>query len=58
MAGVFEHVTTSDQDSYRGGIALAIPPYTFLAVGEYSTVTLAGKNYKSVFVFAKLDGRE
>ena len=58
MAGVFEHVTISDQDSYRGGIALAIPPYTFLAVGEYSTVTLAGRDYKSVFVFAKLDGRE
>lgn len=58
MAGVFEHVTASGRESYRGGIALSIPPYTFAAVGEYTTVTLENREYKSVFVFAKLDGRE
>ncbi|KAI8631391.1 hypothetical protein F5Y19DRAFT_423614 [Xylariaceae sp. FL1651] len=56
IAGVFEHVSDESRDTYRGGIALSIPPYTFVAVGEYTTVTLANKEYKSVFMFAKLDG--
>jgi len=42
-------------DAYRGGIAVAIPPYTFIAVGEYAQVT--DSNHQTFnFVFAKLDG--
>ena len=60
LAGVFEHEVsafgTGTKDSYRGGIGIAFPPYTFVAVGEYSRVQLLNKEYKSVFVYAKLDG--
>ncbi|KJX99853.1 hypothetical protein TI39_contig350g00003 [Zymoseptoria brevis] len=63
LAGVFEHEVSafgddskSTKDSYRGGIGISFPPYTFVAVGEYSQVTLLDKEYKSVFVYAKLDG--
>jgi hypothetical protein len=63
IAGMFEHTVTLAQDgskldSYKGGVGIASPPYMFIGVGEYSAVTLAdGSGYKSVFIFAKLDGR-
>lgn len=60
LAGVFEHEVsafgTATKDSYRGGIGISFPPYTFVAVGEYSQVQFADREYKSVFIYAKLDG--
>jgi hypothetical protein len=61
IAGGFERATAKVGDeiqkSYRGGVGLQIPPYSFAAVGEYAEVTKAnGGTYKSVFIYAKLDG--
>jgi hypothetical protein len=66
LAGVFIHDTTdsayAEIESYRGGIAVSVIPYLFLAVGEYQSVTMKKtptqdeQQYKSVFVYAKLDG--
>lgn len=63
LAGVFEHeiaklADATTKESYRGGIAVTFPPYVFVAVGEYSIITSSdGKDvYKSIFIFAKLDG--
>ena len=61
IAGGFERATAKVGDeiqkSYRGGVGLQIPLYGFAAVGEYAEVTKAdGGTYKSVFIYAKLDG--
>ncbi|KAG4443042.1 hypothetical protein IFR05_001496 [Cadophora sp. M221] len=60
ISGCFYHdiIQRGDQtiDAYRGGIAVKIPPYTFVAVGEYAQVEERGVQFKSVFIFAKLDG--
>jgi hypothetical protein len=62
IAGVFEHNTVvlngKSIESYRGGVGISFPPYVFVAVGEYSIVTdtKSGASYKSIFIFAKLDG--
>ena len=61
LAGVFEHEIAllpdgSEKDAFRGGIAITFPPYMFVAVGEYSVITKGSKNYKSIFIYAKLDG--
>ncbi|KAK0108293.1 hypothetical protein ONS95_003109 [Cadophora gregata] len=60
ISGCFYHdiIQRGDQkiEAYRGGIAIAIPPYTFVAVGEYAQVEERGVQFKSVFIFAKLDG--
>lgn len=54
IAGGFEHIVTADQDDYLGAIGISFPPYNFVGVGEYAV--LAG--YKSVFLYAKLNGRK
>jgi hypothetical protein len=60
IAGCFYHdVTTAagtTVNAYRGGIAVTVPPYGFVAVGEYAVVTNISGEFKSVFVYAKLDG--
>ncbi|MCJ1402453.1 hypothetical protein MMC11_005673 [Xylographa trunciseda] len=60
LAGVFLHDIMSDgtttQDVYKGGVAISFPPYTLVAVGEYAIVHHNGNEYKSIFIFAKLDG--
>ncbi|KAK6429331.1 hypothetical protein LTR95_014522, partial [Oleoguttula sp. CCFEE 5521] len=67
IAGVFEHEIMKQLvrkppveqtiDAYRGGIGINFPPYTFVAVGQYAKATFSdGNEYKSLFVFAKLDG--
>ncbi|KAF2001040.1 hypothetical protein P154DRAFT_575420 [Amniculicola lignicola CBS 123094] len=60
IAGCFYHDIIErngqTENAYRGGIAVTVPPYTFVAVGEYAEVTTKTGTYKSVFVFAKLDG--
>ncbi len=56
IAGVFNHDEQPGVNSYSGGVAVGFPPYTLIAVGEYDEVTNANQSYKSVFVFAKLDG--
>ncbi len=62
IAGVFEHGTSEvagrTSEYYRGGIGVSFPPYVFVAVGSYDIVTdtMTKKTYKSIFVFAKLDG--
>lgn len=56
IAGVFEHEVTDTLDAYRGGIAVALEPYDFVAVGEYAEVKEGADEYKSIFIYAKLDG--
>jgi hypothetical protein len=61
IAGGFERETAMVggelQKSYRGGIGITIPPYGFVAVGEYAEVLKPDNTtYKSVFIYAKLDG--
>ncbi|KAF2994237.1 hypothetical protein E8E13_000189 [Curvularia kusanoi] len=60
IAGAFYHDViergSQTEDAYRGGVTVTIPPYTFVAVGEYAEVTTNVGNYKSVFIYAKLDG--
>ena len=60
VAGSFEHdiipFGTGTENVYKGGVGISFPPYTFVGVGEYATVTDAGSSYKSVFLYAKLDG--
>lgn len=63
LAGMFEHdiiqlPNNGSMEVYKGGVGLGFPPYTFVGVGEYSIVQQDGNSYKSVFVFAKLDGRK
>ncbi|KAF2839442.1 hypothetical protein M501DRAFT_790159 [Patellaria atrata CBS 101060] len=59
MSGVFIHEDINAggvvAESYRGGIAFGFQAWQFMAVGEYRIVTQP-QNYKSVFVYAKLDG--
>jgi hypothetical protein len=55
IAGGFEHDTgPSGEEIYKGDIGVSFPPYTFIGLGEYAVF----KDYKSVFVYAKLDGRK
>ena len=56
IAGAFEHIVTATLDAYRGGIAVGVEPYDFVAVGEYAEVTENNNTYKSIFIYAKLDG--
>lgn len=53
IAGGFEHEIVPDGEIYMGGLGISFPPYTFIGVGEYKILN----NYKSVFIYAKLDGR-
>lgn len=55
IGGVFIHNNSNGVDSYAGGLTISIPPYTLVAVGEYDKVA-GPPEYKSVFIFAKLDG--
>jgi hypothetical protein len=54
LAGMFEHTKTDDSESFRGGVGIGMPPYTFVGLGEYKIM----ESLKSVFIYAKLDGRE
>lgn len=55
IAGGFEHeIGPSGEEIYKGGIGVSFPPYTFVGLGQYAVF----KNYKSVFIYAKLDGRK
>lgn len=55
IAGGFEHeIEPSGEEIYKGGIGVSFPLYTFVGLGEYAVF----KNYKSVFIYAKLDGRK
>ena len=54
VAGVFQKAI--DAERYSGGITLTMEPYIFMAIGAYEEVPTAQGTYKSVFVFAKLDG--
>ena len=50
------HDDVGGVSSYSGGVAVGFPPYTLVAVGEYAEVQTPKSTYKSVFIFAKLDG--
>ncbi|KAH7407444.1 hypothetical protein BKA64DRAFT_417254 [Cadophora sp. MPI-SDFR-AT-0126] len=64
LKGVFTHDTAvtgtagGSIESYRGGIAVGFKAWKILAVGEYAIVTMVkdGPQFKSVFVYGKLDG--
>ncbi|PVH83680.1 hypothetical protein DL98DRAFT_528973 [Cadophora sp. DSE1049] len=64
LKGVFIHDTAvtgtagGSIESYRGGIAVGFKAWKILAVGEYAIVTMVkdGPQFKSVFVYGKLDG--
>ena len=55
IAGLFR----KSGDTYRGGLLVAITPYTIEAAGFYGQIhddSQEGGTFPSVFVFAKLDG--
>ena len=61
IAGVFIHTLGTDQqgdsiDEYMGGVAIGFEEWQFVAVGAYEIVTSATNKYKSVFIYAKLNG--
>jgi hypothetical protein len=62
IAGGFEHdvkeTADGEEDIFLGAIGIGFPPYTFVGLGEYSVIKHAGSQYKSVFLYAKLDGRK
>lgn len=53
IAGILEKLS---EGVYAGGIAIEVEPYTFLAGGEYGTITKDGSSFKTLFVFAELAG--
>ncbi|KAL7931801.1 hypothetical protein V8C35DRAFT_329162 [Trichoderma chlorosporum] len=57
IAGIIRHGNTGGIDYYAGGLIVGWVPYQFQAAGFYGTVTPKDQEaFKSVFVFAKLDG--
>ncbi|GIK00104.1 hypothetical protein Aspvir_004119 [Aspergillus viridinutans] len=58
LAGIFEDLSTDTMTKYIGGVDFQFEPYSFLAVGSYGELKDATGSmlFKSVFVFAKLDG--
>lgn len=56
IAGIFENLSSPGIIKYVGGISVSFDPYDFLAVGAYGEITNNGSTYKSVFIFAKLEG--
>ena len=56
IAGVFIDGSDATQEFYEGGLALSMLPYTLLAVGAYRHQKPPAEDFKSVFVFARLDG--
>ncbi|KAL7905450.1 hypothetical protein GGI35DRAFT_488372 [Trichoderma velutinum] len=57
IAGIIRHGNTGGIDYYAGGLIVGWVPYQFQAAGFYGSVTPKDqKAFKSVFVFAKLDG--
>jgi hypothetical protein len=54
IAGGFEHIVTKTQDTYLGAIGISFPPYNFIGIGEYAVLD----EFKSIFLYAKLNGRE
>lgn len=55
MAGLFHKISKPDVSGYAGGIDIGIVPYRFLAAGMYGDCR-GPPPYKTVFVFARLDG--
>lgn len=55
IGGCFFHIDTPEFEAYRGGLSVSILPYTLLAVGAYQHTKIPN-DFKSVFVFARLDG--
>ncbi|KAM0457120.1 hypothetical protein ACHAPV_006759 [Trichoderma viride] len=57
IAGIIRHGNEGGIDYYAGGLIVGWVPYQFQAAGFYGTVTPKGQEaFKSVFIFAKLDG--
>ncbi|KAI1406916.1 hypothetical protein F5Y13DRAFT_183807 [Hypoxylon sp. FL1857] len=57
IAGVIRHGNDGVLDYYAGGLIVGWIPYQFEAAGFYGTVTpKGGSEFKSVFIFAKLNG--
>jgi hypothetical protein len=69
IAGVFIHdqvpVTSSTTtpgaptamaDRYMGGVSIGFEEWEFTAIGAYEVITSGSSSYKSVFVYAKLNG--
>ncbi|KAL7276584.1 hypothetical protein RUND412_000426 [Rhizina undulata] len=57
ISGLYEYSKTDQLEYYAGGIIVAFAPYLFEAAGFYGMVNSPGHEpFKSVFVFAKLDG--
>ena len=58
IAGLFEDLSVPPNlIKYVGGVSVGFEPYNFMAVGGYEEITQPDKHtYKSVFIFAKLNG--
>jgi hypothetical protein len=52
IAGLFEH----KGGMYYGGVTVGFTPYMFLAAGGYGEVTQHNETFKTVFLFAELEG--
>lgn len=56
IAGIFENLSSPGMVKYVGGVSVSFEPYSFLAVGSYGEITKNNHTFKSVFLFAKLEG--
>jgi hypothetical protein len=57
IAGVIRHGNTGSLDYYAGGLIVGFEPYQFQAAGFYGVADPpGGKEFKSVFIFTRLDG--
>lgn len=57
IAGIIRHGTSEGLDYWAGGLIIGFVPWEFTAAGFYGDATgPKGAKFKSVFVFAKLNG--
>jgi hypothetical protein len=56
ISGIIRHGKTGTLDYYSGGLVVGYDPYQLQAAGFYGKATASGRQFTSVFIFAKLDG--
>ena len=57
LAGMFENLSTEDQELFAGGIAVGFKLHSFLAFGSYGVIhNPSQEKFKTFFLFAQLDG--
>lgn len=63
LAGMFKHVSTSEQDTYQGAATISFAPYLFQAAGFYGKINIKNQKdpnkkdpFTSAFVYFMLNG--